>query len=97
MSRQDVHEFSTKANLFSLPLQRALHFVRSCELNGQGASPPPLEGQTPDRGETVKAPQGVDCLPSAKQQTAETPLSWVTEMLCAILWTSSRASTLDQG
>ena len=60
-----------------------------------GCTATALEEQTTERSETMKVQQSVDCLVPAQWQTVETPLDWVIGKLCAVLWTSSRASTLD--
>ena len=61
-----------------------------------GCATTTLEEQTPDRSETEKVPQSVDCLPVTQQQTGETPLGWVNRKLCVVLKTYSRDSMLDQ-
>ena len=57
-----------------------------------------LEEQTPEGSEIEEVPAKCKlCLLLAQQQTVKTPLGWVNRKLCAILWTFSGASFLDQG
>ena len=60
-------------------------------------TPTYIKEQTPERSETEEVPQSVNCLPLAQKQTVETPLHWVNRNFCAILWTFSEVSLLDQG
>ena len=74
----DAHESSTRTDFFSSCPQRGLPFVCPCELCRPSAPPPTQKEQTPERSETEEAPQSINCLPPAQQQTAETPsmLGW---------------------
>ena len=47
--------------------------------------PTALETQTLERNEAEEAPQSVNCVLLAQQQTVETPLGWVTRKFCAVL------------
>ena len=58
--------------------------------------PTTLEEETLERSETKEAPQSVNCLLSAQQQTVETSLGWVNRKLCVILRMFSRVSLFLQ-
>ena len=96
-SRQDVHDFSTKTDFFSLLPQRGFPLCMVMWVKQARWTTTTLEEQTPEESETEEVQQSVNCPSLAQHQKGEMPLGWVNRKLHTFIWTFSRASLLDQG